>query len=222
MSDIRDNPCRSVVRTPRYTPIIFPQLAEDLVEAMKVYLLGRGLDPTLAWANGWYPTRSAGDTVPRILIPGTMTSNGCFWQARRMVPGGGGPDGPLSPRYQSPHAPREGSLILVEPRGLAPHRAALVEGPMDALAAAGEGLWGIALMGNTPPNVVLTGLFELLWALGVTECRIVEDADSPGSLAPVQSYLASIGLATSSTVSYPEKDLSACRREDRAWLLCAR
>lgn len=215
MSDIRDNPCRQVIRTPRYTPIIFPPPAWDLSENMAHYLRGRGLDPALAAMNGWYPTRSAGDTVPRIVIPGTMTSNGCFWQARRM-------EGSLEPRYQSPHAPREGSLILVVPREPAPHRAALVEGPMDALAAAGEGVWGIALMGNTPPPGALSGLFELLGTLGVTECRIVEDADSPGSLALVQSYLSASGLATASTVSYPGKDLSDCRREDRAWLLRSR
>lgn len=212
MSDIRDNPGRRDIRVPRYTPIIFPPPSWDLSEMASHYLGGRGLDATLAALNGWYPTISAGDAVPRIVIPGTLTSNGRFWQARSMVHG-------AEPRYQSPHVPREGSVILVEPRGVSPDRAVIVEGPMCALAAAGEGWWGIALMGNTPPWYALGGVAELLRTLEVTECRIIEDADSPGTLALVQSFLSSLRTDVSLTVSYPANDLAACTKEQRACLL---
>src|SRR3990167_8886082 len=82
-----------------------PLLASGLVADMKRYLQGRRLDYGVATFNGWYPSNQAGDTLPRIVIPGTMgseathvvtpggashhmtRSRGPFWQARTLVGG---------------------------------------------------------------------------------------------------------------------------------------
>src|SRR3990167_5064168 len=65
---------------------------------MADYLVGRGLSYQLARENCWYPSTSAGDALPRVVVPahGNLTTG--FWQARAMAP--------VEPRWQSPHGPR--------------------------------------------------------------------------------------------------------------------
>jgi len=104
----------------------YPPVSPDLWPMFYDYLIGRGLDAGLARDSGWYPTCRAQDTLPRILIPATRTDGRIFWQARAI-------DGGESRRYQSPSGSRGDALIIVRPESPIIDRAALVEGPFDAL-----------------------------------------------------------------------------------------
>src|SRR3990167_5528891 len=84
-----------------------PPLAAGLVADIKRILAAPTLDYGVAAYNGWYPSNRAGDDLPRIVIPGTMTTRGPFWQARTLVGG--------EPRYQSPGGERNGAVIVVRP-----------------------------------------------------------------------------------------------------------
>lgn len=110
------------------------------------YLNSRELSSTLACHNGWYPTASANDAVPRVLIPAVNTTKHNYWQARAMIS--------EEPRYQSPSVARGDSIIVVR-HWRARTFGLVCEGPMDALAGAMEGGLGIALMGNKPPEEAL-------------------------------------------------------------------
>lgn len=129
----------------RKRPAALPRVAQDLLINQDRYLARRGLDPHTARFNGWYPSRSAGDSAARIVIPASPPGLG-FWQARAM-------DSLEPKRYQSPHGPRENAVIIVYSLRAMVKRLVVCEGPMDALAAAAVGCTGVALMGNTPPSV---------------------------------------------------------------------
>src|ERR1700675_3508463 len=71
------------------------------ITAMKEYLTHRGLSFELAEANGWYPSRHAGDCFLRIVIPAVVTKDRhVYWQARAI-------DKFAHIRYQSPKGMRE-------------------------------------------------------------------------------------------------------------------
>lgn len=163
-----------------------PSIDTSLDSIMTNYLLSRALSTILARYNQWYPSSNAGDNIPRIIIPATNTSGTPFWQARALVP--------CDKRYQSPHSPREDSVIVVWPlfTGARRDHSLVVEGPMDALAGAEFGFIGVALMGNTPPMVSLALTSRLIRG---TMCTIVPDRDSSGSLSSVLSYLAGQGVS---------------------------
>lgn len=129
---------------PRLGVRLMPRLAPELRERQDAYLDRRGLDLWTARFNGWYPSRSAGDSADRIVIPASPPGLG-FWQARAMDPA-------EPKRYQSPRGPRENAVVVVYSLRAMVKRLVIVEGPMDALAAAAVGATGIALMGNTPPS----------------------------------------------------------------------
>ena len=176
-----------------------PPLASGLVADMKRYLLARRLDYGVATFNGWYPSNQAGDTLPRIVIPGIMTVRGPFWQARTLVGG--------EPRYQSPGGERNGAVIVVRPYA-ATDRAVVVEGPMDALVAAMGGQLGIAVMGNTPGMVVWETVAGCLRP-GIRRVLFVPDLDSPGAFAVALGVLAAGGFRCEMRIP-PQKDLAAC------------
>jgi len=176
-----------------------PPVVPGLVADMQRYLLGRRLDYGVATHNGWYPSNQAGDTLPRVVIPGTMTSRGLFWQARTVVGG--------EPRYQSPGGERNGAVIVVRPYA-ATDRAVVVEGPMDALVAAMGGQLGIAVMGNTPGMVVLETVAGCLRP-GIRRVLFVPDLDSPGAFAVALGVLAAGGFQCEIRIP-PQKDLAAC------------
>src|SRR5207245_2951688 len=120
-----------------------PKRSLDLHREMKTYLQDRYLDFDLAVYNHWYLSHSAGDDHTRIVIPATsMIEDHIYWQARAIYPH-------VKHKYQSPTASRLDALVVVYPpehedSGMI----VVVEGPMDALAAADVGYTGIALMGN--------------------------------------------------------------------------
>ena len=102
------------------------------------YLLSRNLDYNVARYNQWYPTDLKG---PRVVIPCTQG----FWQARAMEED--------EPRYLSSRGSRNGAFCVVWPLitevidRVLPPPTLIVEGPMDALAAAALGAVGIASLG---------------------------------------------------------------------------
>jgi hypothetical protein len=216
---VRDN-------LPRPFNTVMPMPEPSLGPAAGAYLESRGLDPSLASRNGWYPSRSAGDNHPRIVIPATASDPGNrFWQAR-LIPesrscgperglestiGTGGAI-PVPPkRFQSPHAARGDALVLVW--GATPRRAVVCEGPMDALAAAGTpGTLGVGLMGATPPTATLEHLWKLTAALPVV---LMTDADAPMAMIRVLNFMMTRGRSVLLAHPAPWKDLAEVPADQR-------
>jgi len=186
----------------------YPPVSPDLWPMFYDYLIGRGLDAGLARDSGWYPTCRAQDTLPRILIPATRTDGRIFWQARAI-------DGGESRRYQSPSGSRGDALIIVRPESPIIDRAALVEGPFDALAAAECGVLGIALMGNTPNQESLEHVAALL--VPISMLYVISDSDALRESTHTMTWLR---LRTSAKAQlwypHPYKDLADMPFEKRA------
>ena len=153
---------------PKLTVVLPPTINRLRDIDMDVYLESRRLDPKLARANEWYPSTDAGDRWPRMVMPATYMRHTVadavspFWQARLL--GDSEPTFSI-PRYQSPRLVRNGAVILVYPWSNVDHHdispgktLVIVEGPCDALAAAGAGFTGCALMGISPNQPVLEHL----------------------------------------------------------------
>lgn len=187
---------------------------------MDAYLTDRGLSPYLASANGWYLTFDAGDARARIVIPAVTTvPEHVYWQARAISP-------EVHIRYQSPKGPRKGAVVLVKPLGVyAKKIAVIVEGPMDALAAAGCGYYGFAIMGNNPPEEVLAHVVRLCNKSELLAGLVVPDADSSESGPMQAAYLACMGLPTS-CINLAEwtiaKDLAGASVSEREQILASR
>ena len=119
---------------------------QDQTDAKK-YLQARNLSWMIAESNGWYVSRNAGDGFLRIVIPAVTTKDGAvYWQARAVSPN-------VHLRYQSPYGPRCGALIKVNAYPDETERTqelVVVEGPMDALAVAEQGIDAVAIMGMNP------------------------------------------------------------------------
>lgn len=191
-----------------------PKRADYLWPAMQVYLEDRGLDYHLAVENGWYPSDQANDDFPRVVIPATSAIAGnVYWQARDLT-------GDANIRYQSPFASRGDAIVVVWPRGNPARvkRAAMVEGPADALAAAGAGLLGVALMGSAPPWKALALAAKLCYDRLVL---VVLDRDAAGCVSVTRTvpYLVQCGLQVKVVDPYPHKDLAKVPKELRQELL---
>lgn len=208
----RKEPQQAVVRT------CMPPSDDLRWGDMAQYLFLRRLPFDVAVANGWYPSTHAGDREARIVIPATNTAGFVFWQARAM---GAPPNGVQSQRwlrYQSPHGvPRLDSVVLVWPNVVWTGAAAIVEGPMDALAAAGAGAIGVGLMGAQPPMAVCQFVARRLAGWRVLA---VADSDALQAAARTVGVLASLGLASSLVlVPSPAKDLAELGPQERKELL---
>lgn len=168
------------------------------------YLRKRGLEPAIAGANGWYQS-AAIDGSYRLVIPCTSSDpDNRYWQARSMTG--------VEPRYESPHGVSRGdALCLVWPYSYAgpPLTVIITEGPMDALAAAGETALGVALMGNTPPGACDGFLAEIARGRRVIA---IEDLDAPGTISAV---LVQAGVSHVLRSSYPARDLAEASPELR-------
>ena len=177
------------------------------------YLEERKLDPDLAKENGWFPSDNAGDEFLRIVIPAiTHKAGHIYWQARDV-------SGAAYIRYQSPKGPRHEALVKViphyEPKGIV-----VVEGPMDALAAAGAGFIGYALMGMQPNKATLMHLALLIEDNSELDVLVLLDRDSGPHDMKVSLFLASQGYhAVTGQLPGPEKDLAACLPSKRAKFL---
>lgn len=172
----------------------------------RAYLTSRDLSPELATLAGWYPSRHAGDSALRIVIPAPWSDGTPYWQARSIV------DAPSIPRYLSPAAGRGDGVVVVYPRVLAPDTLYVIaEGPMDALALAGAGCVGIALMGNRPPASVWKRIATLVRGHQVV---VLPDADAVHAAGAWASALARFGV-TSQLALVHEKDFCALTLEAR-------
>lgn len=177
----------------RYNKLFCTALPEatpklKLWQLAKDYLVSRGLSWETARYNGWFPSESAGDSVPRIVIPATSSNlNNRYWQARALLGG-------IEPRYQSPLASRGDAVIEVRQAGEGSPLGfgkVVVEGPMDALAAASCGYSGVALMGNRVPSESLALTVELLRG---KIAIIIPDSDEINAFISVYSFLLTQGI----------------------------
>ena len=186
-------------------PTFLPERHID--QAPMVYLDGRGLDAPLAIENGWYVSLSAGDEYTRIVIPATNTKSYIYWQARAVDPA-------VYKRYRSPKYAAGDSIIVVWPRETGRY-VAIVEGPLDALAAAEHGLVGVSVMGKQPP----TEVFDHIEALFPSQSFVVlPDGDGLGGVADILQQLAK-RRRPATVVLTGHKDLAAMPREQRRRLL---
>lgn len=187
----RSLPKRAHVPMPKQTPELWPKFDE--------YLLSRGLNPDVARTNRWYPSVHAGDTNPRIVIPATNSNGSVYWQARAMVS--------VDRRYQSPPVWRGDSIIVAWPVGDLglDDPVVVVEGPMDALAAASAGYVGIALMGKAPGEAVLNHVAGYLHKRPVL---VVADSDAVADASRIAAALAARGRRCRIMEIRPNKDLA--------------
>jgi hypothetical protein len=192
---------------------LFPAEDQSVAYRMENYLLDRDLSYRIAVLNGWYPT-SALDGNPRMVIPCSNSAHIPYWQARILSASPG-----ALKRYVSPAASREDSVAVVWPRGVC-DGSAIVEGPCDALAAAGCGYVGVALMGNTPPEEVLDFVAALLECFGPYVA--IPDLDHPEMGAIVVTQLARRGLRGITMTLPAKKDLAEMNRTERRKLFLER
>ncbi len=149
-------------------PVVVPSPNWSLDEMMDAYVRYRGLSANLARENGWYPYYDE-NRCPRILMPAQSEINTWpYYQARAMI------ESPK--RYVSPSCPRGDALIVVYPPLNTDYGVVLVEGPMDALAAAGEGYVGISTMGATPNELIVNHIVHL--ARAYPKRLVVPDSDA--------------------------------------------
>lgn len=173
------------------------------------YLKNRGLNGELALENGWYVSMAAGDGHNRIVIPCTNSRNRIYWQARAVLPW-------VEKRYQSPPYAQEDSIVLVWPYFSGCNKAVIVEGPMDALAAADCGFAGVAIMGNRPSRATLDNILQTLPGYTLT---VVPDLDAVGAGALTVAKLALKGATVRLRVPVCGKDLSRMPKLAREKLL---
>ena len=192
----------------------FPKQDEGLLAMMRIYLEDRHLHPNIARLNGWYPTIEL-DIHPRIVIPCSNSFNIPYFQARSMNDG--------LPRYRSPAATREGSLAVVWPRlgvlqGYVNLKGSVVvEGPMDALAAAYWGYIGIGLMGNDPPEEVFDYLAHIVPPFG--KVIVIPDLDHLEMGATVIGALAMRNIKKITMAIPTAKDFADMSIASRGYLL---
>lgn len=188
-----------------------PPYEHDLDGNAQDYLKERSLDSDLAKANGWFFSCNAGDEFPRIVIPAmTHKAGHVYWQARDV-------SGKAFIRYQSPKGPRHEALVKVMPYEMYQCPGiVVVEGPMDALAAAGAGYVGYALMGVQPSKATLMHLALLIEDTKDLDTLVLLDRDSGPHAMKVALFLASQGYhAVTGNLPGPEKDLAACPTSKR-------
>lgn len=191
-------------RTPT-KPVVLPPLSTAHWPHMRAYLRKRGLSPPLAEVNGWYPTLDRYST-PRIVIPAqSLLNTWPYYQARAMD------DNPK--RYDSPSAPRGDALVVCYPDLKDMDHVVVVEGPMDALAAAECGYVGIALMGNTPSDEVLRHIDDI--ALPYAGLTVLSDIDATNEAVEVVHRLWTAGRRATFRPIHGYKDLAEVPLEKR-------
>ena len=191
-------------------PVVPPLLDESLWPVFRSYLKKRRLSSDIAVSNGWYPTLTS-DGVPRIVITTSSLQNSWFYyQARAMT------DGKGVTRYVSPSAPRGDALAVVFPSGDA-LGSIIVEGPMDALAAAELGLVGVSVMGNTPNSLVLDHIESIVKVYG--QCFVIPDRDAFTEGASITADLWARGVRCTLRSIQGAKDLAELSPERRKILI---
>lgn len=172
---------------------------------MNCYLEKRNLDWKLARENGWYESDDCGDKYVmyrRVVIPAVTHKAGhVYWQARDLF-------GHSHIRYQSPKGPRHEALVQVTPES-SRLGVVVVEGPMDALAAAGAGYVSFALMGMIPSQATLYHLILLVHEYKELPILVLLDRGENANAMRISTFLSSQGYLAK-FAELPEKDLAAC------------
>lgn len=173
-----------------------------VIDRMKEYLMKRDLSFELAEENGWYMSYEAGDSNLRLVIPAVTREAGhVYWQARAVDPD-------VRIRYQSPSGPRLDALVVVKPVESSQRTAVVVEGPMDALAAAGLGFYSIALMGMTPSGSTVDFLKQKL--LGRPTLILLDnELEAFGNAVRLSLELSSRGIRAKAVGLSQGKDLAS-------------
>lgn len=180
--------------------------------AMITYLRRRGLNDLLAEENGWYPSRHAGDDDLRIVIPAVSPVQGhAYWQARSVDD--------VVFRYKSPFGQRHGAIIRVtafpDSKGeRATPFCVVVEGPMDALAAAECGYDSFAIMGITPGKDALTYLAKLI-DHRPTLVTLDSEPKATAQSMYLSQWLCTQGIRSKFSTFLQGKDLAAGTKADR-------
>lgn len=192
-------------------PVISPDLDSSLWLTMRHYLEARKLSFKLAKDNGWYPALDYAGNA-RVVIPASsMVNSWNYFQARLIVTAH-----PSVKRYVSPAAPRGDALAVVFP-SKSPKGSIIVEGPMDALAAAGMGYVGVALMGNKPGEAVLDHIEEIVKVYG--DCYVIPDRDAFQEGASITADLWARGVRCTLKSIQGAKDLAELSPERRKILI---
>lgn len=176
------------------------------------YLIARNLDTRTAEDNGWYVSWDAGDMNERIVIPAvTHIPTQVYWQARAVKQS-------VKLRYQSPSGPRNEAFILVLPikqkDGIV-----IVEGPMDALAAAGAGYIGISLMGMYPSLLTMAHVHQHFAEIDMPIMVALDKGETANAIR-IMTYFATQGRRVFQC-ELPKKDLAECLPKERKKFLDA-
>lgn len=192
-------------------PEPYPSETKRLIPAMKAYLHGRNLSYATANGNLWYPTDEVKerDPVPRIIIPAINKYQRPYWQGRAMLK--------HDLRYRSAKGGRFGSIVVVWPMVHSKEEIVLVEGPMDALAAAGLGFLSIATMGALFASYAVKFIKKVL-PLDTTVI-VVPDLDVPEFGVENVSVLSSANRKTVLRMPVGGKDLTEMSLNAREELL---
>lgn len=192
-------------------PVVMPPYEPRLRRHMEEYLVSRGLSPRIAEDNGWYPMIDYA-MCARVVIPASSLVNSWpYYQARLIVEAH-----PSVNRYVSPAAPRGDALAVVFPEKCV-LGSIIVEGPMDALAAAGMGYVGIGLMGNTPNSLVLEHIEQIVTVYG--QCFVIPDRDAFKEGAEITAKLWTRGIRCILKSITGAKDLAELSAERRRSLI---
>jgi len=195
-------------------PEPYPKEITRLIPAMKAYLAHRNLDYNLAKDNMWYPTDKVKelDPVVRIVIPCTNTYNRPYWQARAILS--------HKLRYRSAKGGRFGSIVIVWPKDLfvvGDKCVVLVEGPMDALAAAMLGHLAVATMGATFSKYALKYIFKKITKAATI--LVIPDLDCPEFGTSAVQYIAKHGYSGVIRMPVGKSDFAAMSLKLRKELL---
>jgi len=184
---------------------------------MREYLHDRNLSYNVAARiNDWYPTKLL-DGIPRVVVPAQNLEGHRFWQARAMVPCSS------QERWRSARGSKGGSIVVVWPDVITSRmRLVVVEGPMDALAAATMGHLGFAAMGKINlkdvVNYIKTGFKFVQVFQSEDPVIIVPDLDFTDFGAQACRELGLAGIRAE--IRLPDfEDLAAMSRKQREKLL---
>jgi hypothetical protein len=197
--------------------IYYPFHDGTLDGAMFDYLEGRGLSFPLAVDYGWYPAYYNG---PRVIVPCIRTDSYNFWQGRliELASFEGIPREDFEwKRWDSPSGPRGDALCFLPVQES--NTIVLVEGPMDALAAAEAGASAVAILGATPPRSVVGHIVSLVQRGAYRRRIIVPDLDAVGPWVKLQQRLGMAGVYFQLKMDARYKDLASMPLEERKWLL---
>lgn len=185
-----------------------PEENKELHGQMLSYLEERRLSYQTALYNRWYPATING--TARIVIPCSNSIGVPYYQARAMSKD-------VTLRYKSPFSDRVDSIVVVWPV-LQWHKAVIVEGPADALAAATAGAMGVGVMGNKPSLEVIKFVAGTLKHIKPKEILIVPDLDTPQMGADIAGWLAKHGVASQMRLP-TKKDLAEMSIKERENLI---